>query len=687
VWIEDDDANVSIARVSDTTEGGTPGTFIVSRLYPDSQDLPVVISVNSGVSPANINFSVTPTVIIPAGQTSAIGYVTAARDNLVEGDGIVVVQPSTSSTYRVVSGPASITIHDDPAVVSISAPSQHASEVGPTQVTVTLTRSGGDLTQSLPVSLNIGGSATDGTDFSWLPSNVTFGANETTKTLTVTPTLDDLIEGDETAVFTITDTSTYKAASGAAAATVVINDDPTTAPPIITVEAIVPTASEHGEQGKYRFTRSWGAGQPLAVQYQMSGTASNGADYQTLNGTVTFPANSSVVDLALRAIFDSNTEDPETAVLTLAGPASGGSPYTLGNDATATVTIEDEVNLPPEFDDGTPEDAGEEDEYHFEINADSTQGGTVGVVIAIDPNVQDSVTYEIVSGNDSGAFALDPFSGTLVLTVPLEQVALDGYTLHVKATDIGGLTDEATVVIDVIASDGGVVFLNMDELYPDLDWPYPVGAAASRFELTGEDLQALLAARNAWLNGALSNVTVPASQNSYYDLLDRVVAAENRKNGVLVAKADLNAALASSATSKEEFLADLQSLVLAVDVYTHDLTLMLKVEANFWSNEMWVSSADRALMDRAAALPLKIDGADVTLLPGQYDSMRGGFRQISDAINAHIQWLDNVEATSVGVAAGIVVSAVTLGAGTALRTHRRITSRFGDHSRWTQGAV
>ena len=89
--------------------------------------------------------------------------------------------------------------------------------------------------------------------------------------------------------------------------------------------------------GIYRITRNGSTTAPLTVPYTMSGTATNGTDYTSLNGTATIAANQTFVDVSLNVINDSLIESPETAILTL----SSSTNYTLGATKTATVNIAD----------------------------------------------------------------------------------------------------------------------------------------------------------------------------------------------------------------------------------------------------------------------------------------------------------------------------------------------------------
>jgi len=77
---------------------------------------------------------------------------------------------------------------------------------------------------------------------------------------------------------------------------------------------------------------------PLTVAYAVSGTASNGADYTLLAGTVTLPANAASADIVIAPWNDMRVEGAETVTLTLLP-----GPYIVGAANAATVTIADTV--------------------------------------------------------------------------------------------------------------------------------------------------------------------------------------------------------------------------------------------------------------------------------------------------------------------------------------------------------
>ncbi len=97
-------------------------------------------------------------------------------------------------------------------------------------------------------------------------------------------------------------------------------------------------ASESGpDNGEFRVWRSGGdTNQSLTVYYYTSGTATNGSDYQSLSGSVTFDPGSSEAVITVTPIDDQDVEGTEYLDLYL----SSSSEYSLSGDY-AWLSIED----------------------------------------------------------------------------------------------------------------------------------------------------------------------------------------------------------------------------------------------------------------------------------------------------------------------------------------------------------
>lgn len=117
------------------------------------------------------------------------------------------------------------------------------------------------------------------------------------------------------------------------------DDDEVEPDSLVSVSASDASAAEtRSNTGTFRLTRTGPDGHlnaPLTVTFTLTGTATNGTDYQNVPLTVTFRARQSAVSVVIRPVADGATEESETVIITLTGVA----PYELGSPMTATVTI------------------------------------------------------------------------------------------------------------------------------------------------------------------------------------------------------------------------------------------------------------------------------------------------------------------------------------------------------------
>ena len=107
--------------------------------------------------------------------------------------------------------------------VSMTATDANASEAGPDNGRFTVSRSG-STGGALTVRFSIGGSATNGSDYASLGSSVTISSGSSSATVTVRPTDDSNVEGNETVTLTLSNDSAYSIGSPSSA-TVTISDN------------------------------------------------------------------------------------------------------------------------------------------------------------------------------------------------------------------------------------------------------------------------------------------------------------------------------------------------------------------------------------------------------------------------------------------------------------------------------
>jgi hypothetical protein len=110
----------------------------------------------------------------------------------------------------------------------------------------------------------------------------------------------------------------------------------------VTIAAPDPFANEAGlTTGRFRVSRAGSTAAALTVAYTVGGTATPGADYVSLPGTVTIPAGQASVDILVTPLQDELQEFPETITLTLT-PTAG---YAVGTPGVGVVVLrsDDEI--------------------------------------------------------------------------------------------------------------------------------------------------------------------------------------------------------------------------------------------------------------------------------------------------------------------------------------------------------
>ena len=151
------------------------------------------------------------------------------------------------------------TINDDDGSPTVSVSDAGATEGGAVEFRVSLSAaSSRQVTVDYATS---GGTATSGTDFTAASGSLTFGINETAKTVSVATTEDSMDENDET--FTLTLSSPNNATMGDATATGTINDDDEPVPALTASFTGVP--AEH--DGSAAFTLRLQFSEPVGVSY------------------------------------------------------------------------------------------------------------------------------------------------------------------------------------------------------------------------------------------------------------------------------------------------------------------------------------------------------------------------------------------------------------------------------------
>ena len=89
--------------------------------------------------------------------------------------------------------------------------------------------------------------------------------------------------------------------------------------------------------------------------------------------------------------------------------------------------------------------------YAFMVSEDASVDALVGTVSATDPDMGDTVSYSVVSGNGDGKFAIDDVTGEITVAGELDYEDVATYTLTVEASD--GRGGSATVDVEIEVTD------------------------------------------------------------------------------------------------------------------------------------------------------------------------------------------------------------------------------------------
>ena len=295
----------------------------------------------------------------------------------------------TASYFSYVSSPTlpSITLAVSPSSVT---------EDGTTNLVYTFTRTG-STTSALTANYTVGGTATNGTDYTSIPTSVTFAAGSSTATVTFDPTADTTVEPDETVILTLASGTGYTVGTTTAVTGTITNDDF----PSITLAVSPSSVTEDGTTNLvYTFTRTGVTTNPLTVNYTVGGTATNGTDYTSIPTSVTFAANSATATVTVDPTADTTVESNETVILTLAA----GTGYTIGTTTPVTGTINNDDSASISIND---------------VTVSEGNSGTTNAVftVTLSNPVDTSVTLNYSTANGTATTADNDY--TAIATTPL----------------------------------------------------------------------------------------------------------------------------------------------------------------------------------------------------------------------------------------------------------------------------
>jgi len=410
---------------------------------------------DSGSFPKTITFAAGS----GSGNTQTL-TITPASDSLVEGDETVTLSLAVTSGAATVGAQSThqLTIQDaDSASVAFqSAISSAGEDAGAHGVVAVLDMaSGNTLANAATFSVTAANGTASNADYDSgsFPKTITFAAGSSsgnTQPVTITPTSDSLVEGDETVTLALTVISGAATVGAQSTHQVTIQDADSAS--VAFQLGTSPAGEDAGAHGVVAVLNT-APGNTLANAATFSVTATNGTasntDYDSgsFPKTVTFAAGSSsgtAQPVTITPTSDSLVEGDETVTLALA--VSSGVAI-VGAQSTHQVTIVDADTASVAFQlasSSTGEDAGAH--------------GVVAVLTTASGNtLANSATFSVTATNGSASNA-DYDNGSFPRSITFAAASVNGdqQTLNITPTPDNLVEGDETVTLTLAVTAGAV---------------------------------------------------------------------------------------------------------------------------------------------------------------------------------------------------------------------------------------
>ncbi len=324
-------------------ENGTSLDIEVKYQNPDFTATNVTVSVKTGGSAnsgSDYTFGNTTLTFAPT-DTKKVITIPIVNDLTVEGNETFILRLSNPTNNGLLKSDSvtTITIIDDdfttpvfhfrPVVYSVG-------EAGANATIVVKCFNPAALATALTVSVKAGGTATQGSDFSFATTTLNFAAADTMKTIVIPITNDLAVEGNETFLLSLSNASSGTIIDADSVATITIIDDDF-APLSATLSASKQTVGE--AVGTVTITVKLSAPATLAssVNLAASNATATSGDYSFANTTLNFGIGDSVKTATATITDDALVEGNEYFIITLSNPVN----LVLGTITADTINITD----------------------------------------------------------------------------------------------------------------------------------------------------------------------------------------------------------------------------------------------------------------------------------------------------------------------------------------------------------
>jgi alpha-tubulin suppressor-like RCC1 family protein len=446
VAITDDDSSLPVVRITAVDDSGhEAGTDTLTMRLERNGDPAAALNVNltySGTATRTTDYNAATTVTIPAGSASTTFTMTPINDSAVETMETIICTLASNAAYLrdgTAQAVTSVLNDDDMPVVSVITTDAAASETGPDKGVFTITRTG-STAAALIVDYSLAGRAVHGTDYRRLDGRATIPVGQSSIPVEIIPFDDSYSEGTQDVVLQLRTTQSYFiGVTSTGTVTIADNEASQVYVELNTGNGVEPTSgSANGPV--FQITRP-ATGTAITVNYEITGTASSGADFTALPGTMAFTTTEGNKTITVSMLADTAFEDAESVTMTLLP----GTDYTLMagqlNSMTAWIYDADQAVVDVNVADGTSS-----------LTVPFTETTTTGEDFMISRRVStasDLVVAYTITGTATSGSDFTALSGTATILANTTSV-------YVNVVPINDTTPEGveTITLNVTPSSG-----------------------------------------------------------------------------------------------------------------------------------------------------------------------------------------------------------------------------------------
>lgn len=349
-------ANVSVSLSPSSVEEGQSAELTFTLTEANSTGSTLSVGYTTGGDASSNDYSaLSGTVSFPSGQSTSNVMVSTVDDDTVEPSESLLIAISANALPSGVSmgSPANVTLtitdndvepSPDAILVSISLDKSEVEEGEAAELTVSLS---GPNSTGNPVVIvySLSGDATSEDDFEALSGSISIADGQSSGTTDIVTIDDEDVELGESLVLTLSTTGlpeNYELSDTDAVTLMITDNDQTAETVMVTIATDMPAIDENGTAMiTVALSKTNDTGADVTIGYELSGTATDGLDYQMLSGTVTIANGAQSGNFALASIDDTEEEADETVILSLSGTDLPEG-YILVSPSMVEVTIMDD---------------------------------------------------------------------------------------------------------------------------------------------------------------------------------------------------------------------------------------------------------------------------------------------------------------------------------------------------------